>query len=342
MAAYASTQALAEVSAAQTNYLPLAGGRLTGGLSVGLAPVPGPYSIISGNASSQVRSGQYNIAAGQEVSVGGYCNLGVGKGNSINGNNSAVFGRGANATNDQTFVFAGLENGAAYGSHGDGTYNIGARGGADGVWIGTNTLGNMLADRDATIAAQAARIAELEDAASEYWCKWTTNSLSVAETNWIPTNWPARNVYCFVVTDAEGIQIALPDWSPATACTLHLLVVKSAAGSMVLSTANGSALQSMTGTSGAYRDIALSWRPGIGWICRHYAMATTSHVASGASRTSVAASALPEDSAFAPVVGDPPVAQTLSMSPALSPTLSPSLDLQPDAPAIEPEEEAYE
>ena len=147
----------------------------------------------------------------------------------------------------------------------------------------------------------------LEAQESEYWCKWTSASISTSATNWIPTNWPARTVYCFAYCDGS-YEFALPsvtNFAPAEAHTLHLRVFKTADGTVyVRSAGGGTALASFTGNSIIHRDVELAWRPGIGWICTQtHIDAAPQYSSNDAAAKHVRGADLPEgESKFKPVV----------------------------------------
>lgn len=120
------------------------------------------------------------------------------------------------------------------------------------------------------VASVERRAAALEAATGEYWCKWPGDSLSTTETNWIPTNWPTRTVYCYAYCESGTYNIAVPSntvFAPAAPHTLHLRVFKTADATVYIRTAGGSSLGSFSGNSIIHRDVELAWRPGIGWIC---------------------------------------------------------------------------
>ena len=139
-------------------------------------------------------------------------------------------------------------------------------------------------------------------------CKWTTGtggSLSANTSYWIPTGWPARTVYCYVYCDAAGVVVTLPDWSPTEELALHLVVTKTAAGTIVVQTDGGLALLSLTTSNAAYREIFLRFVPSIGWVSSYYTMAANAHVVSGSGRANVQDSLLPEGGRFAPSTTNP-------------------------------------
>lgn len=146
---------------------------------------------------------------------------------------------------------------------------------------------------------------ELEERAKEYWCKWRPQDLSLTETNWIPTNWPAKTVWCYVnMTDTNATCVfALPKWYPAEDCTLHLVLQKASnVPGFSVRSADGNAVASTTATAGTYREMVLAWRSDIqNWIVHQYTLATTAYYISGSSRGSIPYSNLPNDE-FLPVI----------------------------------------
>ena len=135
----------------------------------------------------------------------------------------------------------------------------------------------------------------------EYWCKWTTNSL--AATNWIPTNWPARNVHCFVlVNTSTAPHFFLPDWSPAEDCTLHLYVSQVSGGpGFFVQTANGTGISNNDTTAATYREFVFSWvQAAQTWCFKSIPLQLQPYTVSGSVRLSVPNSRLPEDSRFTP------------------------------------------
>jgi hypothetical protein len=156
------------------------------------------------------------------------------------------------------------------------------------------------------VASVAGRVGELENGAGEYWCKWTSTSLSITATNWIPTNWPARTVWCFVTADNTNtaVVIAMPNWKPQKNCALHLLVNKPAnAPGFYFRSANGENVSWTTSTSATFREIVIAWRADIQqWLVSTYTISLTPYYIAGERRGSAGYSALPEDGTFAPVV----------------------------------------
>lgn len=197
----------------------------------------------------------------------------------------------------------------------------------EGITLGTNTWTawptNHATAEDLNAASNAisSRVGALEEGAAEYWCKWTSGaSLSSNTTYWIPTDWPARTVYCHVYCNLQGVVIMFPNWTPTQACTLHLVVNKTADGGISLKTENGSGLQTMTSSSAIIRDVVFRFIPSVGWVTFYYTLGANSHVISGDARSSIQASILPEGGDFAPSTNNP-IVQTLSLPPVLSPSV---------------------
>ncbi len=130
--------------------------------------------------------------------------------------------------------------------------------------------------------------------------------MSASEINWIPTNWPARTVHClasFTVSGTTNI-IAFPDWSPDEPRTFDLYMYKSAAGSGILQSADGTTVVSATGTSANYSRCIVSYAPGVGWMMVRYTITQPVFIV-GEKRMYPTVVALPEDGTFAPVIDTP-------------------------------------
>lgn len=110
----------------------------------------GPYSFASGGAAAS-GVGSFAMGAQSRATADGALAQG---GSSLASRPGAVaMGSHAEATNDYSFVWQGHRGGVApfgegaYGSHGDGTYNIYPFGGVDGFWIGPQTLAQYVTSR---------------------------------------------------------------------------------------------------------------------------------------------------------------------------------------------------
>ena len=200
---------------------------------------------------------------------------------------------------------------------------------ADAISAATNTLATAIDAAQGSIATNAAaigaldgRVGEVETQLEEYWCKWQSN-MSNTNVNWIPTNWPARTVHCVIALTTAGATniVAFPDWSPEEPHTLDLYLYKSASGAGILTTADGTAIASSTGTSGGYSRCTLSYAPNVGWLVVRHTINQPFFVVGSTMRYPIV-SALPEDGTFAPVVEQP--ATLLSFSSSLSPRLAPA------------------
>lgn len=252
-----------------------------------------PRSWTNGNAGAVIGNSSTATAPNS---------FATGRGLTASGNASVAMGVDATAGQDYAFTWSGVASAwGGYASHGKGSFNANPSGGETNFWVGTNTLGGLLDQRATTgsVASVERRLVALE---SEYWCKWTSASLSSNTTYKIPTNWPARTVYCHVFCEQQGVVLAFPDWTPDAPCTLHLVVNKASGGGLILQTANGSVLQTMTSSGSIIRDLVLSFVPSVGWVTAYYTLAANSHVVSGETRSSIQLSLLPEDGTFAPVV----------------------------------------
>ncbi len=201
--------------------------------------------------------------------------------------------------------------------------------------LGTNGFATTN-DVAAALDAVEERVGAVEGMLEEYWCKWTDATLSATEINWIPTNWPARTVWCYcyiTFTTNDTVTFRLPAWTPDNDCTLHLVLLRPANhAAMRIETANGTAFRTVSNTSSAtYNDTVFCWRAEIGqWIASPVYMAAVPYaIPPAGSRVNIATSALPEDSRFAPVHAQ----QTLSTPSlqSLRPSLSPSAPLALDA-----------
>lgn len=146
------------------------------------------------------------------------------------------------------------------------------------------------------------RTEALEERAEEYWCKWTSESIASNTTYKIPTNWPARTVYCHVYCERQGVVLVFPDWTPTDPYILHLIINKASGGGLALQAANGRALQTLTSSTAFLREVVFQFVPSVGWVTTYYTLGTPSHVINGDNRSSIQASLLPEGGDFAPVL----------------------------------------
>lgn len=316
-----------------SSYLPLTGGIISGGGSLGITSHNGGARFFQGNnvdASGVYASamGEYAQATAQDASAIGYhviasafAAMARGGWTEATKSYATAMGRTATASNEFAYTWSGVNlYPGRYGSHGDGTWNINPQGGLSGAYVGETNLADHIA---AAVAPVEQRVGELEESAEEYWCKWTSSSLSIIATNWIPVDWPARTVYCYAYCASGTNTIAVPadeDFAPAAAHTLHLRIFKAAdAAVYVRAAGGGSAIASLTGGSIIHRDVVLAWRPGIGWICTQITIsAAPMAVGSDDWTRHVYASDLPEDETFAPVILDS--SPQLTLSPSLSPS----------------------
>ena len=127
--------------------------------------------------------------------------------------------------------------------------------------------------------------------------------MSGDKTNWIPTNWPAQTVHCFVcfTNSATTNIVALPDWVPPEPLTLNLYVYKTADGQGILQTATGTSIVTVTGASSSFSKCALNFIPNIGWCVIRNTVSQPIFVV-GSTRLYPLVSGLPEDGTFAPVI----------------------------------------
>lgn len=155
------------------------------------------------------------------------------------------------------------------------------------------------------VASVERRTEALEERAEEYWCQWSTDSLEpLPATNWIPTNWPARRVLCFVPNSTTtGYRIALPNWDPDADCELRLGLWKAATNNFqsILLEAGGGNVSSLTGNGAQGRECILRYKVGVGWVfTAHTYTGVPYHIKNGI-RRNINNSSLPEDEKFAPV-----------------------------------------
>lgn len=155
VAPLATKAALVAVSNAQTNYLPLAGGTLTGNLAItnaGLA-VEGSYlyrNVLATNGSLAVGSGSQaispgSLAAGNACIAGGTyggANLAVGQDCQASSLGAFALGYSARGNQQRAFVWSGVtaSSGGLYNAKGQGAFCIRPQGGITNAWIGENHL----------------------------------------------------------------------------------------------------------------------------------------------------------------------------------------------------------
>lgn len=155
----------------------------------------------------------------------------------------------------------------------------------------------------AAVASVERRVGEVETLLEEYWCKWTDDSISFSQTNWIPTNLPARTVWCFVsfTSTNDAPYIALPNFAPAADHTIHLVVNKPSGspGFYIVSEA-GHNLAWSTTSSLQVRDVALEYRRNVGWYVVNRTMPTSPYTIINGVRQTIQSSRLPEDWRFLP------------------------------------------
>ena len=92
----------------------------------------------------------------------------------------------------------------------------------------TNALSADIATNAAAIGALDGRVGALEDTAwpmDTTFVYWPPEALSSTQTNWIPTNWPSRNIELYIHdTGVVPCIVALTNWTPAQDCriTIHI------------------------------------------------------------------------------------------------------------------------
>lgn len=190
----------------------------------------------------------------------------------------------------------------------------------------------------ATIAALDAaeeRVGAVEGMLEEYWCKWSTESLSpLPATNYIPTNWPASKVYCIFANDQTvEFRISLPDnWYPDESCELHLVLWKMLTNSPSISVyAEGGAVTSLTGTSITGREGIFRYRPGYGWIFTSHAYTGAPYNIRDGVRRQIQNATWPNDEKFTPVIQGAVQLLSAPSLQSLRPSLSSSAPLALDA-----------
>lgn len=211
----------------------------------------------------------------------------------------------------------------------EGDFDFADRPSYTGVGLATT---NELA---AAVDAAEERVGAVEGMLEEYWCKWSTESLSpLPATNYIPTNWPARKVYCVFANDQTvEFRISLPDnWYPDESCELHLVLWKMLTNSPSISVyAEGGAVTSLTGTSITGREGIFRYRPGYGWIFTSHAYTGAPYNIRDGVRRQIQNATWPNDEKFTPVIqGAVQLLSTPSLQ-SLRPSLSSSAPLALDA-----------
>lgn len=165
------------------------------------------------------------------------------------------------------------------------------------------------------VASVERRLDEVETLLDEYWCTWAATKLADGVENWIPTNWPARKVWCCLYINRLGnFTISMPNWTPPAPCELHLLVRKQAGTNSVLvvKAPDGTTLASSAATSASSRVCEFYYHPATGWITGAITW----------SQSLIPIATLPDDTTFLPTT-DNPIPSTLS-TPSLQ-SLRPSL-----------------
>lgn len=196
-------------------------------------------------------------------------------------------------------------------------------------------LAALAAETSARSAADSAldgRVGALENRAEEYWCQWNTDSLApIPATNYIPTNWPARKVLCFLPNSTTtGYRIALPNWEPDEDCELRLGLWKAVTNNFqsILVDAGGGQVSVVSGNGAQGRECIFRYKFGIGWVfTSHSYTGVPYHIRNGI-RRNIPNASLPDDETFAPVTE--PAASLLSFSPAPSPSFLSPAALQPE------------
>ena len=159
-----------------------------------------------------------------------------------------------------------------------------------------------------SVASVERRVGWVEERLEEYWCQWNTDSLApFPATNWIPTNWPARRVLCFVPNSTTtGYRIALPDWEPSEDCELRLGLWKAATNNFqsIIVEAGGGNVSTLSGNGAVGRECILRYKVGVGWVFTgHSYTGVPYHIRNGV-RRNIQNASLPDDGRFAPVIDE--------------------------------------
>ena len=266
MGKYATTGQVAAVSNRLSSYLPKSGGHISGSLAQGLGVSALGYCALA-VGDGTVASAEYSFADGNRSKASAqWCH---------------ASGNRAVSSNKFAFAWQGADTTNLYGSHGVGTWSINPQGGLSGFYVGQTNMSEVLGGyaTTSTVAAllQALseatnRIAELEWETSEYWCKWNVNDLSVVQTNWVPTNWPAKRI-CVEVRSLGASNTAVialrPGWAPPKNCDIEFVFPGWVADSGTVKIQIGSTLFSggtySNSSSAVFQKVNLHWDTN--WAC---------------------------------------------------------------------------
>lgn len=158
-------------------------------------------------------------------------------------------------------------------------------------------LSEELAPIQESVTSVERRTSVLEAQTDEYWCTWAATKLADGVENWIPTNWPARKVWCCLYINRWGdFTISMPNWAPPEPCELHLLIRKQGGTNSVLTVKgpDGTTIASSAAASASSRVCEFYYHPATGWI----AGATTW------SQSLIPIETLPDDTTFLPTTNN--------------------------------------
>jgi hypothetical protein len=233
---YATTNQLADVANAQTNYLPLSGGRLTGTLEVGIgssAPgTPGLRSLAVGSGSRTI--GNDSLTVGTYCYTRGSGNMTAGGGCETAANRTNSIALGHEAKNDHNRTFLWNASGSTKHSTADGRAEFHPAEGAAGFFVdGTNLpthIDNALATSSenwtfVTTNGTVSRAVVVADGAGTGARRvtdtctlfWDTSVVSASNEKYVlPTNFPTRRLLVYF-DDSAATNITITtaaNWDP--------------------------------------------------------------------------------------------------------------------------------
>ena len=141
--------------------------------------------------------------------------------------------------------------------------------------------------------------------ASQYACKWTADSLSDSVTNWIPTNWPARNITLYILdSETSPCNVAIQtNWIPPADCSITIIPCCSSSSSSSRNFTLRVGSQSVYSTTGksTYRVITMRYDAAAGtWLYTNFSTDQPYTFKPDGTRCAFTAPDLPEDT-FLPV-----------------------------------------
>ena len=340
LSGYATTGALSAVSASQTNYLPLAGGAVTGGLSVGpgsSAAASNSFAAGDGAKASAIKT----IALGNSGTEASAATS-FAFGDNCKASQSFATAMGSNARADKPYSYVWSWN-SEYHAQDIGAFCINPSNGLSGVYVGGTNMADHIAG---AVADHEARMHH-----DTYFCRWDPTDISSLATNWIPTNnWPSTDIYLNINLSGTN---ALPNlnigirggWAPPEDRHLVITLLRGALDSGAESgglSIGGRIIANFVASS-ARRIYDLHWRADWQvWVFDIYTATSASDLYDNRGYT--AKTALPND-VFLPVFDEeepaasPAALQTPSLSPSFSPSVvSPDVNSDLDRLSIEPED----